>query len=210
MKLSRMVYLLRLELVDEQKVGFPNDDELIEYLDRAASFLTDRMITMRYNSLIKYITLDGPTELPADFVTFVGKVPVQIVGNTATVYSKVDKQMPTELWYDPNIPDDDKRLQWGGKSEEYVPWEELTKTDKITVIYWSRLPFPSTFVAEEGQTEQELPYKPDEARLVMELARMFALNRLEYDLTQDLSIMSQIQQAMAQARGTADATDGGQ
>jgi hypothetical protein len=199
-----------------QKIGWPEDEELIEYLDRATSFLTDRMIAMRYNSLLKLLELDGPTELPEDFVTFVGKVPVQIIGNTAKAYSVIDIATQVARWRDPNIPDDDKRLTWGGKWEGQIEtWAELTKTGKTTVLYWSRLPFPSTFyIAPTPEVPEpvqpELPYKQDENTLILDLARMFALNKNEYDLTQDMGLMSQIQSAMAQARGVADATDGDQ
>lgn len=196
MTLERAIYLLRLHLNDEQSIGWPSDDELIEYMDRATSFLTDRLITMRYNSLIKSMQLDGPTELPADFVAFVGRVPVKVIGNTATAYGKIDIHLHDELWKDPNIPINADRMQWKGDGKDYVPWSEYTKTTKTSVYYWGRLPFPSTF-----EPTDELPYTQDQATLILDLARQFALNKNEYDLTQDISIMSQIQTAMAQARG---------
>jgi hypothetical protein len=198
-----------LHLNDIQKIGWPEDDELIEYLDRATSLLTDKLITMRHNKLLKYIDIDGPTELPMDFVTFVGKVPIQIVGNTATAYGKVDQKLPVERWHNPNIPRDTNRPMWGGKpieeEEEYKTWDELTKTTKTKVLYWSRLPFPSTFTG-----EQELPYEQEVNTLILDIGRMFALNKNEYDLTQDFNIQQQIMASMSQARGMVNESDGGQ
>jgi hypothetical protein len=207
MTLERAVYLLRLHLNDVQKIGWPEDDELIEYMDRATSLLTDKLISMRHNKLLKYIDIDGPTELPQDFVTFVGKVPIQIVGNTAIAYGKVDQKMPVERWHNPNIPRDANRPMWGGQpiDEEYKTWDELTKTTKTKVLYWTRLPFPSTFTG-----EQELPYEQEVNTLILDIGRMFALNKNEYDLTQDFSIQQQIMASMQQARGIVNESDGGQ
>jgi hypothetical protein len=212
MILSRAVYLLRLHLDDVQKIGWPEDDELIEYMDRATSLLTDQLITMRFNSLMKWIDLDGPTELPDDFVTFVGKVPVRIVGKQAQYMGKKDILKPHMRWRDPNTPDDDNRPQWGGEAiddtaydpetGEFIPWDDLTKTSKTTLLYWSRLPFPSGFGPDD-----ELPYTEDERTLILELARMFALNKNEYDLTQDQQMFGQITSLMAKARGIVDEND---
>jgi hypothetical protein len=189
-----------------QKIGWPDDDELIEYLDRATTLLTDRLITMRYNKLLKTLTLDGPTRLPEDFVTFMGKVPVKIVGFTATPYGWRDQKKYTNRWHDANIPVDSDRPMWGGRpletEEDYKTWEELTKTQNLTTEYWSRLPFPSSFMLTD-----ELPYEPHVNTLILDIARMFALNKNEYDLTQDMNIQQQIQSLMAQALGVVNEND---
>jgi hypothetical protein len=207
MKLDRMLKILRMHLNDTQKVNWVDDEELIEFLDRASSFLTDRLISMRYNSLIKKITLDGPTELPKDFVAFVGKVPVEITGNVAEVYAPVDIATHRPRWDDPNVAKNPNIPMWGGTPVEDFPydsWDDLTTTHVVTLKYWSRLAFPSTFVE---IPEEELPYTADQATLIIDMARMFALNKNSYDITQDLAIMGQLQQAMAQARGVADEND---
>jgi hypothetical protein len=103
------------------------------------------------------------------------------------------------------VPNDDDRLTWGGKfdAEPTIDgWDKLTKTTTTTALYWSMLPYVSTFTEDET-----LPYRQNELNLIIDVARMFALNKLEYELTQDLSIQSQIQQAMQQAIGTADEND---
>lgn len=202
MRLEQAIKILRQNLNDTQKIGWTEDEELLNYLDRAASFLTDRLITMRYSILLKEFTLTkaGPNTVPEDFVAFLGKVPIRIIGRRAIPYGKIDKELNAMIWRNANIADSAVGKLWESTGEStFQSIDDLTKTSDMTVAYWSRLDYPSTFAM-----DAELPYPPDQEQLVIEFARMFALNKNEYDLTQDINLNGQIQSAMASARGVAE------
>lgn len=156
MKKFQMLNLLRHNLNDDQKVGWPSDDELNAFLDRAAEAVSERLVADRDPSLLVDLTLYGETTLPEDFIAFQGKVPVEIRGRVANPYD--------------------------------VPI--------ITVGYWRMLPKPSAY-----QDTDELPCTNEQAGLIIDLARIYALNKNEYDISQDLTLLGQATQAISVVRG---------
>jgi hypothetical protein len=209
MFLEKMIQLLRLNLNDEQRVGWPDDAEIVAFLDRGASFLSDRLIAMQDPALMKRVDInEGGGELPADWIAFVGKIPVRVVGTHYEPYGRFAVEPGKMRWKTANIPDDKSGVTWrdttagDGPSGTAQPqdWNDLLTTSGMTALYWSRLPFPSAC-----GPEVELPYTQEQSSLLIALGGMFALNKNEYDLTQDLNIMAQIQQSMATARGVANA-----
>jgi hypothetical protein len=135
--LSQLLRALRAQLSDEMKVGWPDDDELIMYLDRAAATLSERLIKARDPSRLRRLTMNGAGTLPADFASFAGNVPVAVIGRTYAAYA-----------------------------------------GPVETFYWAKLPPPMT--ANLYTREEEL--------LIIDLARIYALNRSEYDVTQDLAL----------------------
>jgi hypothetical protein len=132
-----MIEMLRTQLSDGQKVGWPDDAELYAYLDRAADTLSARLIAAKDPTMLRTAHIEGVMDLPDGFVSFAGNVPVSVTGRRCEAY--------------------------GGP---------------LDARYWSRLPYPSD--GGEYTREQEL--------LLTDLARIYALNRNEYDVTQDLAL----------------------
>ena len=132
-----MLEMLRAQLSDTQKVGWPDDDELYAYLDRAADALSERLVKAKDPTRLKALHIAGPMELPEGFISFAGNVPASITGRRCEPY--------------------------GGP---------------LDAKYWSRLPYPS------GGGE----YPPDQELMIIDLARIYALNRNEYDVTQDVAL----------------------
>jgi hypothetical protein len=155
MTLNEMIILLMQHLSDEQAIGWPVDHELIAYLDRAVDYLSDQLIALKDPTMRKSIEVLGVTPLPEDFVSFIGNVPVNIVGRSCEPYA--------------DIPE--------------------------TLFYWGKFPSVSKFSGIE-----ETPYTREQALMIVGIAQMFALNRNEYDISQDMALLGTISKAMATAR----------
>jgi hypothetical protein len=177
-----MITLLRAHLSDEQSIGWPDDAELLAYLDRAADYLSDQLIAEKDPVMLKEVSIGGhkpddiafndndiafydddplvPVEsiftLPDDFVAFAGNVPVSVIGREVHLY-------------------------------DY--------SVSINALYWSRLAHPSSI----GGVD-EAPYTGEQALSIVDIARLFALNRNEYDISQDMALMGEINKAAAAAR----------
>jgi hypothetical protein len=134
-----MLEMLRAQLSDDQRVGWPDDAELYAYLDRAADALSERLVKAKDPTRLKAVRIDGPMALPADFISFAGNVPASITGRQCEPY--------------------------GGP---------------VDARYWSRLPYPS----------QGGEYPRDQELAVIDLARIYALNRNEYDVSQDVALLT--------------------
>jgi hypothetical protein len=152
---TEMVFILRQNLSDEQKVGWPFEEELIAYLDRAADFLSEHLIAGKDPTMLKKLNAGGSTLLPGDFVSFAGNVPVRIIGRQYEVYG------------DPG-------------------------TD---VLYWANLPAPSSF-----SPTVALPYTREQSMLIIDAGRIFALNKNEYDISQDMALLGEAIKAVSAAR----------
>ncbi len=152
---SEMVKLLRQHLSDEQSVGWPQDSELLAYLDRAADFMSEELIAVKDPTLLKQFEVLGTAPLPADFVAFAGNVPVCVIGRECEFYG--------------DFP--------------------------IDVLYWGKFPSPS----KQSETEA-LPYTHEQIVLIVDIARVFALNKNEYDISQDMALLANIQQSIAASR----------
>jgi hypothetical protein len=152
-----MIYLLRQHLNDEQFVGWPNDSELIAYLDRAANYLSEQLIADRDPAMSAefLVPADGGV-LPEDFVAFVGNTPVGVTGRAA----------------------------------------KPLRHEDCTARYWARLKRFSS-LAPDNQS----PYTPAQESLVVDIARLFALNKNEYDISQDMTLLADMRNVMRAARG---------
>lgn len=72
------------------------------------------------------------------------------------------------------------------------PYEGAT----VTADYWRMLPRPSAF-----QDADEVPCTTEQAGLIIDLARIYALNKNEYDISQDLALLGQTTKSIAAVRG---------
>lgn len=194
-----MIRMLRVHLNDEDKIGWEFDDELVDFLDRATAFLTNTLITMKHNSLIKPLLIKGETVLPDDFVSFVGKLPIQIAGGVAIPYGVINKQPVPPHWENANWRYRPHEPTWRDTSVpdpvwdvEAKAWEEYWTHPEFKVFYWSRLPYVSSFADTDT-----LPYSHEFATQITDVARMLALNKNEYELTQDVNLFTQVQNALA-------------
>ena len=86
---TEMISALRVLLSDNQKVGFPDDAELLEYLDHATVVYSEQLIADKDPSMLKRMSVVGCTDLPADFVALAGQHPVQITGRHMDYYGDV-------------------------------------------------------------------------------------------------------------------------
>jgi hypothetical protein len=154
---DEMIKLLRAHLSDEQAIGWPTDFELLAYLDSASGALSDQLITNRDPVMMREMTA-GLTEedLPEDFVSLAGNVPLDIVG---------------------------RKVRAGAGVE-------------MTVRYWAKMPLPSSF-----KEKDKLPYVREHELLIVDIASMMALNRNEYDVSQDMAVLGQVSKGMSAARG---------
>lgn len=152
---AEMIAMLRIQLCDTQAVGFPDDGELLGYLDRATVYYSEQMIAAKSPDMLRKMAVVGCTELPDDFVALAGQHPVQITGRHMDYYGDVPYQ----------------------------------------ITYFARLPLPSGYAA-----DAEVVHPPGADSVIIDLARAFALNRNEYDLTQDLKMVEVWQAAAKGAR----------
>ena len=76
-----------------------------------------------------------------------------------------------------DLPDD--FIAFAGKAPVSVTGRRCESYDGVArTKYWSRLPYPS-----EGGT-----YTHEREAVIIDLARIYALNRNEYDVTQDMAL----------------------
>jgi hypothetical protein len=68
--------------------------------------------------------------------------------------------------------------------------------EECSARYWARLKRFSSL----APTEQS-PYTPAQESLIVDIARMFALNRNEYDISQDMTLLADMRNAWQGARG---------
>jgi hypothetical protein len=152
-----MIFLLRQHLSDEQFVGWPNDSELIAYMDRAADYLSEQLIADKDPSMTAEFLLPAAgASLPENFVAFVGNAPVGVTGRTARPF----------------------------RNEDFL------------ARYWGRLKRFSGLAL----TEQS-PYTPAQESLIVSIATMFALNKNEYDISQDMTLLADMRNTWRAARG---------
>jgi hypothetical protein len=191
MTLAEMTAILRQHLSDEQNIGWPWNTELTAYLDRAASYLSNQLIVMKDPAMLQRFTIHGVTDLPDDFVAFVGNVPVTVTGRQCESYGKFEVSRGPK-WKNAAMGHDVGALSW---NEEPSTWDDLTTTSDMEVLYWGRLPYPSSFALLDT-----LPYTAEQSTLIIEIGRMFALNKNEYELSQDMTLLNEINKATAAAR----------
>lgn len=69
-------------------------------------------------------------------------------------------------------------------------------SEPVTADYWRMLPRPS-----ELQDSDDIPCTTEQAGLIIDLARIYALNKNEYDISQDLALLGQMTKSIAAVRG---------
>ena len=69
-------------------------------------------------------------------------------------------------------------------------------SEPVTADYWRMLPRPS-----ELQDSDDIPCTTEQAGLIIDLARIYALNKNEYDISQDLALLGQTTKSIAAVRG---------
>lgn len=161
-----MLFLLRRQIADEQNVGWANDAELSAYLDRAADYLSGKLIAAKDPTMLARFRVDGgptPTPLPDDFVSFAGLAPVAVTGKNCESY-------------------------FGGMS--------------FGVNYWAKLPLFTSL-----PSERQTPYGGEKELMIVDIARIFALNRNEYDITQDMALLKETSGSLGEARTGAAARE---
>jgi hypothetical protein len=152
-----MITLMTRHLNDEQRVNWPNDSELVAWLDLAADFVSEHLIADKDPAMLRETTIPAEgAPLPDDFVAFAGKVPASVVGRGAKPYAAAP----------------------------------------LNALYWARLERFSSL----GMTAQA-PYTHEQALLIVEAAAMFALNKNEYDISQDMTLLADMRNAWKAARG---------
>jgi hypothetical protein len=191
MTLAEMTTILRQHLSDEQNIGWPWNTELTAYLDRAASYYSNQLIASKDAAMVKRFTLHGVTDLPDDFVSFVGNVPVVVTGRQCESYGKFGLSNEPR-WENAAMGHDVGSRSW---NEEPDSWDDLTTTSDMEVLYWASLPRPSSFASVDT-----LSYTDEQSTMIIEIARLMALNKQEYDLSQDMTILGEINKATAAAR----------
>lgn len=154
-----MVTTLRTLLSDKQSVGFPDDSELLNYLDRATVFYCEQMASMKDPSLLKETPVVGDMALPDDFITLAGQHPVIIKGRNVSYYGS-------------------------------IPYP---------ITYFAYLPLPSSYAA-----SATVEHTASQDAIIIEVARGYAMNRNEYDITQDLKLTDMWQSAASGARRRAN------
>lgn len=150
-----LISSLRVQLCDVQKVGYPDDGELVCYLDRGCIYYSEQMIAAKSPDMLKRMNVVGCCDLPDDFVALAGQHPVSVVGRHMDFYGA-------------------------------VPYK---------VVYFARLPLLSSF----GDADV-VSWPVGAESVIVDLARVFALNRNEYDLSQDLKLVEVWQAAAKGAR----------
>jgi hypothetical protein len=103
------------------------------------------------------------------------------------------KEMETEAGEN-LLPDDFVALV--GNVPARISGRKLTAESGGALRYWAKLPLPSASGEKEG-----LPYTREQELLMTDIAAVLALNRNEYDVSQDMAIFSGISKGIAAARG---------
>lgn len=149
-----MLALVRKLIADEQATGFTEGgnlehpegtQELENYLNRAVDEYSKRQAANKDVRLVKETSLSNGAQLPDDFLSFCGAIPVKVTGKTVKFYIS------------------------GGT---------------IAVRYFSRLPYVTNY----GENAV-LPYEEDQSRAIAALAAIYALNKQEADVGQDLALL---------------------
>ena len=149
-----MLAMVRKIINDEQATGFTEGgnleepegtQELLTYLDRAVDEYSKRQAGAHDLRLVKRMTVNNGANLPSDFISFCGQVPITLEGKVMNYY---------------------------GYATNY------------TVRYFARLPYITSY-----SDTAVLPYDTDQANTIMALAAIYALNKHEYNVSQDLMLL---------------------
>lgn len=104
MTLDDLLGLLRQHLSDEQAVGWADQSELLAFLDRAADYLSSKLITDGSAKMMKELSVDGETALPEGFVKFAGVVPVFTTGGMCRPHQGAQSPVDVLCWCKLKLP----------------------------------------------------------------------------------------------------------
>jgi hypothetical protein len=177
-----MLGLMRQQLADEQKVNWPDDSELLAHLDHGCDYVSEALIAAKDSTMKKKITVKGNGDSLAGFDLDVGSRDLDPLddGETRTTA----------------LPDDFVRFV--GNIPVAVEGRVATSYEQrdMDFYYWAKLPHPSSFEANAA-----LPYTREQALLILNVGRIMANNRDEFDVSQDLTLANSISQMMSVTRG---------
>ena len=168
---SEMVTLLRQHLSDEQKVNWRDDSELVAFLDRAANFFSDQRIAAKDSVMLRRLRL-RPQAQGAEDIAFID-------GDTAIL----DNDPLVVVMSSGTLPDD--FVAFVGNVPVLVIGRSVEVDIPLDVLYWGKLC---------------QPYTSEQALIIVDMARTFALNKNEYDVSPDMALIGEMSKAVAAAR----------
>ena len=168
---AEMVTLLRQHLSDEQKVNWRDDSELVAFLDRAANFFSDQLIAAKDPVMLRRLRF-RPQAQGEDIAFLDGDVAILDNDPLVVVMSSGG-----------TLPDD--FVAFVGNVPVVVIGRECEVDIPIDVLYWGKLC---------------QPYTSEQALIIVDMARTFALNKNEYDISPDMALIGEMSKAVAMAR----------
>ena len=151
---KQILALVRKIISDEQATGYTEGgnleepegtQELLNYLDRAVDEYSHRQAAAKDIKFMKKATITNNGNLPSDFISFCGAVPVNIDGGVTTFYGEAST---------------------------------------LPIRYFARLPYVSSY-SEDG----EMGYSHEQEIIISALAAIYALNKHEFNISQDLLLL---------------------
>lgn len=128
-------------------------DEYLDFVNTAIQQVSSLLISARYPTLIREVTIREGDCVPDNFATTAGSFPIRITGDRAVI---VDPDM-----------------------------------ESVTVRYFAT---PQNL----ANADDELPFNNEAINtVIIKTAVLHALNRNEYDISQDASLMESIKEAVA-------------
>ena len=167
---AEMVTLLRQHLSDEQKVNWRDDSELVAFLDRAANFFSDQLIAAKDPVMLRRLRL-RPQSQEED---------IALLDDDTAI---LDNDPLVVVMSSGTLPDD--FVAFVGNVPVVVIGRSVEVDIPIDVLYWGKLC---------------QPYTQEQALIIVDMARTFALNKNEYDISPDMTLIGEMSKAVAMAR----------
>ena len=167
---AEMVTLLRQHLSDEQKVNWRDDSELVAFLDRAANFFSDQLIAAKDPVMLRRLRLRPQAQ--GEDIAFL---------DDDTVFN--DNDPLVVVMSSGTLPDD--FVAFVGNVPVLVIGRSVEVDIPLDVLYWGKLC---------------QPYTSEQALIIVDMARTFALNKNEYDISPDMTLIGEMSKAVAMAR----------
>lgn len=167
---AEMVTLLRQHLSDEQKVNWRDDSELVAFLDRAANFFSDQLIASKDPVMLRRLRL-RPQSQEED---------IALLDDDTAI---LDNDPLVVVMSSGTLPDD--FVAFVGNVPVVVIGRSVEVNIPLDVLYWGKLC---------------QPYTSEQALIIVDIARTFALNKNEYDISPDMTLIGEMSKAVAAAR----------
>lgn len=101
MKISEIIQIIRNRLNDRDGVGDFEDDQLVDYLNQAISYISAYLVTTMNPLMVKSATLNDGDELPEDFIKTCGNFPMLVEGRTVELFNP---KKPLDIKYYFQLP----------------------------------------------------------------------------------------------------------